>query len=112
MKKEPIKYDDFAKVEMRLGTIVDVKDFPRARNPSYKVCVDFGDLGQRWSSAQLKNYRPEQLIGRSIVCVVNMPARNIAGFKSEVLIMGVPNDAGETILLEPSAQAIIGSEVF
>ena len=112
MKKDQIVYDDFAKVEMRLGKIVEVKDFPRARNPSYKVCVDFGDLGQRWSSAQITNYTEEELLGRLVVCVVNMPARNIAGFQSEILIMGVPNDASETILLQPSLEAVIGGEVF
>ena len=112
MKKEEIVYDEFAKVEMRLGKIVEVKDFARARNPSYKVCVDFGELGQRWSSAQIKNYSEEELLGRHVVCVVNMPPRNIAGFKSEILVMGVPNEAGETILLQPSHDAVLGSEVF
>jgi len=112
MKKDEIIYDDFAKVEMRLGKIVEVKDFARARNPSYKVCVDFGELGQRWSSAQIKNYAEDDLMGRNVVCVVNMPPRNIAGLKSEILIMGVPNEAGETILLQPSDDAVLGSEVF
>jgi len=112
MEKEQIVYDDFAKVEMRLGKIVEVKDFARARNPSYKVCVDFGDLGQRWSSVQIKNYSEEELIGRHVICVVNMPPRNIAGFKSEILVMGVPNEQGETILLQPSMDAILGSKVF
>ncbi|APX16470.1 tRNA-binding protein [Phaeobacter inhibens] len=112
MNKAEIVYDDFVKVEMRLGKIVEVKDFTRARNPSYKVCVDFGALGQRWSSAQIKNYSEEELLGRPVVCVVNMPPRNIAGFKSEVLVMGVPNEAGETILLQPSHDAVLGSEVF
>jgi len=112
MKKEQIVFDDFARIEMRLGKIVEVKDFPRARNPSYKVCVDFGDLGQRWSSAQITNYSRDELVGRRVVCVVNMPARNIAGFQSKALIMGVPNDAGETILLQPSHDALVGSEVF
>ena len=112
MKKEEIVYDDFAKVEMRMGKIVEVKDFPRARNPSYKVCVDFGDLGNRWSSVQITNYLVDELVGRAVICVVNMPARNIAGFKSEILVMGVPNEAGETILLQPSAEAVLGSEVF
>jgi tRNA-binding protein len=112
MKKDEINYDDFAKIEMRMGKIVEVKDFPRARNPSYKVCVDFGDLGQRWSSAQIKNYSEEELMERAVICVVNMPPRNIAGFKSEILIMGVPNEADETILLQPSADAVLGSEIF
>lgn len=112
MKKEPIVYDDFARVEMRLGEIVEVKEFSRARNPSYKVCVDFGELGRRWSSAQITNYSQDELIGRRVACVVNMPPRNIAGFQSEILIMGVPNERGETILLQPSADAVIGGEVF
>ncbi|MBY6117117.1 tRNA-binding protein [Mameliella alba] len=112
MQKEQIVYDDFAKVEMRLGRITEVQDFPRARNPSYKVCVDFGALGQRWSSAQIANYAKDDLIGRYVVCVVNMPPRNIAGFKSEILIMGVPNESGQTILLAPTDSAILGSEIF
>lgn len=112
MEKEQIVYDDFARVEMRLGRIAEVQDFPRARNPSYKVRVDFGALGSRWSSAQITNYSPEELIGRAVICVVNMPPRNIAGFKSEILVMGVPNAAGQTILLQPSADAVLGSEVF
>lgn len=112
MQKDQIVYDDFAKVEMRLGRITEVQDFARARNPSYKVCVEFGDLGQRWSSAQITNYAKDDLIGRQVVCVVNMPPRNIAGFQSEILIMGVPNDAGDTILLSPTDTATLGSEVF
>ena len=112
MNKDQIVYDDFAKIEMRLGKITEIKDFPRARNPSYKVCVDFGEFGQRWSSAQIRNYSEDELIGRNVVCVVNMPPRNIAGFKSEILIMGVPNEAGDTILLQPSDDAVLGSEVF
>ncbi|PID63940.1 MAG: tRNA-binding protein [Gammaproteobacteria bacterium] len=111
MKKDQIEYDDFARVEMRLGRIVEVREFPRARNPSYKVCVDFGELGQRWSSAQITNYPEAELVGRAVICVVNMPPRNIAGFQSEILILGVNNDAGEVILLQPSAEAVIGSEV-
>lgn len=113
MEKDQIVYDDFAKVEMRLGVIQEVKEFPRARNPSFKVEVDFGpDLGTRWSSAQITNYSMEELIGRRVVCVVNMPPRNIAGFQSEILIMGVPNAKGETILLSPDSDALLGSEVF
>jgi tRNA-binding protein len=112
MKKDQIVYDDFAKVETRAGKIVEVEDFTRARNPSYKVNVDFGELGTRWSSAQITNYAVDDLVGRMVICVVNMPPRNIAGFQSEILIMGVPNDKGETILLQPSHDAVVGSEVF
>ena len=112
MKKDPILYDDFARVEMRLGKIIDVQEFPRARNPSYKVQVDFGELGTRWSSAQITNYSIEDLIGRAVICTVNMPPRNIAGFQSEVLIMGVPNTEGQVILLQPQADAVLGAEVY
>lgn len=112
MNKEEIVYDDFAKIEIRVGKIVDVKPFPRARNPSYKVEVDFADYGKRWSSAQITNYLEAELVGRLVVCVVNMPARNIAGFKSEVLIMGAPDSFGRTMLLQPDAGAIVGSEIF
>lgn len=112
MKKDQIVYDDFAKIEMRLGKIVDVQEFPRARNPSYKVQVDFGALGTRWSSAQITNYSIEDLIGRAVICTVNMRPRNIAGFQSEVLIMGVPNAKGQVILLQPQADAVLGAEVY
>lgn len=112
MKKDQIIYDDFAKVEMRVGRILTVKEFPRARNPSYKVEVDFGDLGTRWSSAQITSYSMEELIGKQVICTVNMPARNIAGFQSEVLIMGAENKNGDVILLSTDADVPLGSEVY
>ncbi|WP_417480903.1 tRNA-binding protein [Maricaulis sp.] len=111
MTKDQIVYDDFARVEMRLGRIVEVLEFPKARNPSYKIRVDFGAHGMRWSSAQITNYARDELLGRRVVCVVNMPPRNIAGFLSEVLILGVPNAAGEIILLTTADDAEIGGEV-
>ena len=112
MLKPEIAYDDFSKVEMRVGKIVEVQPFPRARNPSYKVRVDFGDGGERWSSAQITNYSEAELLGRLVVCVVNMPPRNIAGFKSEILVMGAPDAQGRTMLLQPDAGAVVGSEIF
>lgn len=112
MTKDEIVYDDFAKIEMRIGEIKEVLPFPRAKNPSYKVCVSFGDLGEKWSSGQITNYSEEELIGRQVVCVVNMPARNIAGFMSEILILGVPNEKGETILLRPSSDVPVAGEIF
>ena len=112
MKKTEITYDDFVKVEMRVGRIVEVQSFPRARNPSYKVKVDFAGAGARWSSAQITNYSEAELEGRLVVCVVNMPPRNIAGFKSEVLVMGAPDAEGRTMLLQPDPGATVGSEVF
>ena len=108
----PIVYEDFAKVDMRVGRILAVKPFERARNPSYKVEVDFGPLGKKWSSAQITNYSEAELVGRLVVCVVNMPPRNIAGFQSEVLILGAKNERSEVILLTPRAEIPLGERVF
>ena len=112
MNKPPIVYEDFAKVDMRIGRIVSVKRFERARNPSYKVEVDFGSLGRKWSSAQITSYSEVELVGRLVVCVVNMPPRNIAGFQSEVLILGAKNARSEIILLSPLAEIGLGEQVF
>jgi tRNA-binding protein len=112
MDKLPIVYDDFARVDMRVGRIVSVKPFERARNPSYKVEVDVGPLGRKWSSAQITNYSEAELVGRLVVCVVNMPPRNIAGFQSEVLILGAKNARSEVILLSPLAEIALGEQVF
>ena len=112
MDKPSIVYEDFAKVDMRVGRIVTVKPFERARNPSYKVEVDFGPLGKKWSSAQITNYSEAELVGRLVVCVVNMPPRNIAGFQSEVLILGAKNARSEVILLSPIGEVGPGESVF
>lgn len=112
MIKPEIVYDDFAKIDIRIGRITQVEPFPRARNPSYKVAVSFADLGIRWSSAQIASYEPEALVGHQVACVVNMPPRNIAGFKSEILILGAHDDAGQVILLTPEAGVIEGGQVF
>src|ERR1700721_3358209 len=103
MDNPPIVYDDFAKVDMRIGRIVRVKPFERARNPSYKVEVDFGPLGRKWSSAQITSYSEAELTGRLVACVVNMPPRNIAGFQSEGLILGAKNARSDVVLLPPLA---------
>lgn len=108
-----ISYDDFQKVEMRLGEIVAVEEFPRARNPSYKIRVYFGEeIGYRWSSAQLTTYTREELLGRQVIAVVNFPPKNIAGFMSECLILGVPMADGSVSLLSPTRPGVIGSRVF
>lgn len=107
-----ITYDDFAKVEIRVGRILKVEPFPRARNPSYKVEVDFGELGTRWSSAQITSYTAEELVGRLVPCVVNMPPRNIAGFQSEILVLGARNDRGDVIALSPMSEVVLGGQVF
>lgn len=109
-----ITYDDFQKVDMRVGKIIQVEEFPRAKNPSYRVQVDLGtELGTKWSSVQAKrDYTPEQLMGRLVVCTVNFPPKNIAGFMSEVLVMGVSNEAGALVLLQPDRVAPLGSRVY
>jgi tRNA-binding protein len=110
---ETISYEDFEKVEMRVGEIVEVQDFPRARNPSYKVRVSFGaDIGEKWSSAQITKYSKEELIGKQIIAVVNFAPRNIAGFMSECLILGAAMDDGSVSILIPSREAVIGGKVY
>jgi tRNA-binding protein len=108
-----ITYDDFLKVDMRVGEVTKVEDFPQARNPSYKFEIDFGpEIGTKRSCAQLTNYSQDELIGRQMVAVVNFPPKNIAGFLSEVLILGVPMEGGVVSLLEPRDEAIIGGRVY
>lgn len=110
---EPITYDDFAKVDVRCGEIVEVQDFPRARNPSYKVRVYFGEeIGHRWSSAQITSYDKDWLIGQQVIAVVNFAPKNIAGFLSECLILGVPTEEGIVSILQPSKKAVVGAKMF
>jgi len=96
---ETISWNDFEKVELRIGTILDVADFPEARKPSFKVKVDFGSFGTKWSSAQItRHYNKETLIGRQIVGVINFSPKKIAGFNSEFLITGFADENGDIIL--------------
>ena len=109
----PITYDDFEKVEMRVGEIVEVQAFPRARNPSYKVRVNFGaDIGEKWSSAQITRYSKEELIGKQVIAVVNFAPKNIAGFMSECLILGAAMEDGSVSVLTPSRSAVLGGRVY
>jgi tRNA-binding protein len=94
-------YDDFARLNLRVGRIVEVQPFPKAKNPSWKVRLDLGELGEKWSSAQITNYTAELLVGSLVVCVCNFAPRNIAGFMSEVLILGAPDAENRVILLSP-----------
>ena len=96
-----ITYDDFQRIDIRVGTIVEVEPFPEARTPAYKVCVDFGpEIGIRKSSAQMTAYyQPGDLVGRQVAAVVNFPPKQIAKFMSEVLILGFPDGAGEVVLV-------------
>lgn len=108
-----ISYDDFRKVDMRVGKVIKVEDFPKARNPSYKFEVDFGgEVGVKRSCAQLTNYARDELLGKQVVAVVNFAPKNIAGFSSEVLILGVDMKGGMVSLLQPRDEAMIGARVY
>ena len=110
--KPEISYDGFANVDIRVGRVIDVQPFPRSRNPSYKVEIDFGPLGRKWSSAQITHYQRDDLIGTLVVAVVNLAPRNIAGFKSEVLILGARDAEGRVLLLAPRSGVEPGEAVF
>ena len=105
-------YDDFARLDIRIGKVVEVQPFPRARNPSYKVGVDVGAERIMWSSAQITNYEPTALVGSLVVCVCNLGAKNIAGFTSELLILGAKDEAGKVIVLRPRSEVAIGEMIF
>lgn len=100
---DAISFDDFLRLDIRVGTVVDAQPFPEARKPSIKLWVDFGDgIGVRKSSAQLTvHYSPDRLIGREVLAVVNFPPRQIGPFVSEVLVLGVPDENGAVVLLRP-----------
>lgn len=97
-----IKYEDFEKIEITTGTIMDANDFPKANKPSYQLTIDFGQKGIKKSSAQItKLYSKDQLIGRQIVAITNFPTKQIANFQSECLVLGVVDQNNEIILLQP-----------
>lgn len=105
-------FDAFLQIDMRVGTITEVRDFPEARKPAYQLTIDFGPLGSRKSSAQLvKNYDKADLLGRKIVAVINFPPRQIAHFMSECLVLGAVNEQGDVRLLQPDAGAVNGERV-
>ncbi|MFC1752391.1 tRNA-binding protein [Thermoproteota archaeon] len=108
-----ISYGDFQKLEIRTGKIIEVKDFPQAINPSYKLRIDFGkDIGIKKSCAQATNYVKEELFGRQVICVVNFPPKQIASAVSEVLVLGVPTESKGIALLRPDKEAVLGSRVY
>ena len=109
-----IEFDDFTGLEMRVGRIVEAAPFPEARKPSYRLRIDFGpELGERSSSAQLTVTYPDPraLVGRDVVAVVNLPPRRIAGFASEVLLLGAMGEEGEVHLLRPDPPAALGLRI-
>ena len=98
-----ISWDDFTKVDIRAGTIIEVNDFPKARKPAYKLLVDFGELGIKRSSAQITvHYKKEDLLNRQVIAVVNFPPKQIADFTSECLVLGVYDKNNDVILLQPN----------
>ncbi|KAA9008502.1 chaperone CsaA [Paenibacillus spiritus] len=104
--------DDFMQLDLRVGTIVTAEPFPEARRPAIKLGIDFGELGVKASSAQItRRYAAEDLIGRQVVAVVNFPPRRIAGFRSEVLILGGVPEEGDVVLLRPDASVPNGTPV-
>lgn len=107
-----ITYDDFAKVDMRVGKVIAAEDFPQALKPAYKLTIDFGGLGIKKSSAQITNYKKEELVGRQVICVVNFPPKQIGPFVSEVLTLGAERDGGGYELLRPDPEAKLGKRIY
>jgi len=109
-----ISYSDFEGVEIRVGRVARAEPFPEARKPSIKLWIDFGpELGTRRSSAQLtRHYTPESLSGRQVLAVVNFPPRQIGPMMSEVLVLGVPDEDGEVVLLGPDRDVPLGGRVY
>lgn len=109
-----ISYDDFTKVDIRVGRITRAEPFPEARKPAFKLWLDFGpDLGEKRSSAQItKYYTPETLIGRQVLAVVNFPPRQIGKVMSEVLVLGLPDADGEVVLIAPDQAVALGGRMF
>ena len=109
-----ITFDDFLKVDIRVGTIIEARPFPEARKPAYQLIIDFGPpLGLRKSSAQLtRNYHREELVGRQVAAVVNFPPRQIGPMMSEVLTLGFPDEAGEVMLIGPDRKVPDGGRLY
>jgi len=107
-----ISWEDFEKVEMRVGTIVDAQDFPKAKNPAFQLKIDFGEFGEKKTSAQItKLYKKEDLIGKQVVAVTNFPPKQIANFMSECLVLGIVQEDKEVILLQPERGAKNGYRI-
>jgi tRNA-binding protein len=110
---ERASFDDFLKIDVRVGRVARVEEFPEARKPAWKLWIDFGpEVGEKRSSAQVTHYAREELEGRLVVAVVNFPPRQVGPFVSEVLVLGAPDEDGRVILLHPDAEVPLGGRVF
>jgi tRNA-binding protein len=110
---ETINWNDFEKIELRVGTIIKVDDFPEAKKPAYKLTIDFGEFGIKKSSAQITTlYKKEVLIDKQVVCVINFPSKQIGPFVSECLTTGFPDENGNVVLTQPERKVPNGSKIF
>ena len=109
-----IDFDDFLKVDIRVGTVIEVEPYPEARRPAYKLRVDFGEeIGVKRSSAQItRHYTPETLTGTQVVAVVNFPPKQIGKVMSEILVLGLPDENGEVVLIQPSRPVPNGGRMY
>lgn len=109
--KPIISFEDFSKVDIRIGTIIEVSDFPKAQKPSYQLLIDFGKLGKKKSSAQITNlYTKKELLNKQIIAIVNFKEKQIANFKSECLILGIENNKKEIVILQASKISLKNGE--
>jgi tRNA-binding protein len=104
-------WDEFERLELAVGVITEVEDFPEARNPAYKLTIDFGPRGTRRSSAQATHNPKEEILGRQVVCVLGFEPKRVAGFKSEVLVLGAYSDEHEVMLIRPDRDVEPGSPI-
>lgn len=113
IKYMPISWEDFEKVDMRVGTVIGVNDFPKAKKPAYQLSIDFGEaIGIRQSSAQITvHYTKEDLLDRQVIAVVNFPAKKIADFTSECLVLGIYDENRDVILLQPEKRTLNGQKI-
>jgi len=110
--QSPITWSDFEKIDIRVGTVISATEFPKAKKPAYQLTIDFGPLGIKKSSAQItSHYRAAELAGEQVIAVLNFPPKNIAGFLSECLVLGVYDEANEVILLAPKAKVTNGMKI-
>lgn len=109
---EIISWNDFEKIDIRVGTIIEAKEFPKAKKAAYKLSIDFGELGIKQSSAQItKFYAPDNLIGQQVIAVVNFPPKKIADFLSECLVLGIYDENNDVVLIQPNHSVSTGSKI-